>query len=534
MGVLVFLLSFFLFTHFVNYDVGGDAVSMFYPAKQLLASHNLNAWNKLNDRYGTYYFMFPFTDYSIYRWGLLFPTQTPGAILISAVAIALFNTSGFLMVAPFFGATCVTFTYWLTKILLADSLTPILAALAATTMPLVLLWSSITQNISVASAFLIISVFFAVKYLKTDNRAMLAISGLFLAASFWVRIPHLLILPAYSFFLINRKQTIRDNLINVIVFGLPIAVTSALFLFFNYHFFGNPLFIGYLRSGYHPYPPGYQSTTAQVANQYLLSDFHWQTVINSFRMFYFGSTRIYFLLLPLTLVGLFVRTNSHSTRYKGFILVSALILIIYYGNLEPSLWKDNRPEFSWSLSLAFFRYLMPLLLLSTILVALLFKKLIEQMHRVILLLALTLVIVVCILDVNFAYQYNGGSSLAYFDEITTQTQEYSSQLNNKLTKGAVILYDDRKPFSDTFPHTLSYQWFYYDGIPPDVRQQHTKDVTNKLLADGFTVYFVHYDAPYDTLSRIVEPYLRQCFIFTEVPGSEFPRMKTTFYQLSKI
>lgn len=532
MALLLFSVSFLLYSHFADPDIGGDAISMYYPARQFMKLHSFDSWSPLNYTYNTYYFKMTFMDTSIKKWGNSFPTQTQGAILISTLFMLIAGDTGFVMMAAFFGAATVSFVYLIVKLLTGHTSASALAALILISMPVFFLWSTVTQNISVASCFLIFSVYAMVKKLKSGNNLWLVVSGLFFGLSGWVRIPHFLLTPAFAVFFLQKKLPLPFRWKQIAIFSFPVILLTYVMLVFNRFSFNDPFFIGYLRSNYHPNPPGYSAPELKIAQQYLLSGFSLSSVFQSIVLFFRGSSIIYFILFPLSVLGLLIKTDNTGNKIKLFAVTAFSICITYYGYLEQNLWKDARPEYVFNLALAFFRYLLPVYVVSLIIMSFVLSHLLKTGGAVIKLSIIFLLVVYSFCYINVTYAYDGGANLAYFEDSARQIREYGVRINGVLQKHAIILYDDRRPLSYTYPHTLEYEWFYYDGVPPDIRQEHTRDITGKLLADRRTVYFLHSDPPYDTLSKDVESDLRQHFTFTPVDNTEFPRMKVQFFRVT--
>lgn len=143
-----------------------------------------------------------------------------------------------------------------------------------------------------------------------------------------------------------------------------------------------------------------------------------------------------------------------------------------------------------------------------------------------------LVLILAIMNVNASVSYEGGANLMWYEEVNSKVIDYSTTLPNYIENDAVILYDTRNPLSYTYPNTMNYNWFYYDGVPPDYRYQHTEEVVEKLLSDNRTVYFVHSGSPYDELSKNMYDYLNENFQLEYIENTYFPRMKSRFYLIN--
>lgn len=536
--VLLFILSFSFYSHFVYYNVGGDAVSMYYPAKKLLQENSLNFWDPLNDQYNTYYFKLPFTDTVIYDWGKSYPIQTPGAILLSAFTIGAFGNNAFFYINAFFASLTIIFIYLISKELIKDRKLALLSALVLFSMPVFVFWGIIIQSIMPATTCLVVSLYFILKFQNRNYLSFLFLSGLFFAFSVFIRWPFFLFFPAFLVFFYDRNKKFKFDFKRLFQFTIPIFLVFIFILLYNLKYYHDPFFIGYLKSNYHPVPPGYEQTSNQTGQVYLLSGLSLTSIISavldSIKYFFVGSHKIFFVLLPVALLGFFIKMeDERAKKLKTFFLVIFAISLFYYGSLEPNFWKPEESGHYWSLSLVFFRYLLPIYVLSVALLSFVISKVFNLIkNKRIGTLIYFLMTILAVIYINVSIDWKGGSNLRYIQNIYQETIDYSKQLNLNLRKNSVILYATRWPFSYTYPHSIEYDWFYYDGVPPECKLKHTKEVVKKLLGDKRTVYFVHYDEPYNTLTKNVEEELRKEFKFTLVDGTYFHRMKVRFYQLS--
>ena len=246
--------------------------------------------------------------------------------------------------------------------------------------------------------------------------------------------------------------------------------------------------------------------------------------------------KIFHPLILVSLLGFILinKSNKNMVMYSLYFIWIVLISLLYYGNLEETLWKPIDPEYVYSLSLTYFRYLLPVYVLSIAMLAYVLDKLLKTMRTrrnslLFLFLSLTLIMSYVSIPIN----YTGGASLTWYEDINSKTIDYANILPEHIENNSVILYATRNPLSYTYPNTMNYDWFYYDGIPPDYRYQHTEEVIDKLLRDKRTVYFVQFDSPYDELSKNMSVYLNENFQLKYVENTYFPRMKSRFYLVNQ-
>lgn len=121
--------------------------------------------------------------------------------------------------------------------------------------------------------------------------------------------------------------------------------------------------------------------------------------------------------------------------------------------------------------------------------------------------------------------------MRWYDDFSVKMSNYSGSLDGELERGSVILYDSRWGLQMCYQDIDDYHWFYYDGIPPSSRYQHTNDIVESLLESGVTVYFLSMGSPYDALSKEMESSLRNNFTFIPNPSTYFPRMNAQFFEL---
>jgi len=526
--LLIFIASFFIFNYFTGKIVQGDAASMYYPAKMLLEKNSLNFWNHFNDKYHTYYFIYTFSDVVIKNWGKIYPIQPPILILLTSFFIKLFGDSGFFIMPSFFSAVTLFFIYLIVKEKHNSISIGFISTFLLMSSPLFIIWAINVQNISIATSFFVISLYFFLRFIKNHFSKDLLYSGFFIGISIAIKISHAFFLPPYFLLLFAKNIKFTKKLRNVLIFILPILLLLVFVLTLNYIYFTDPFFIGYLQNNYHPIPSGYQLNQTLIPDTYLLNNTKLSTIISSIKLFFNGSLIQFFPLLIVAIIGIIINLFDPISIFS---LLSIVIYLFYYGKLEPNLWKDFREEYYWTLTLGFFRYLLPIYILLNITFSSVIKKIFKTSYFKTKIIIFFLLIMFSYVSFMNSYNNKYGGDLKYFSEINNSITNYGKKLNKQLNKDSVILYDERWGFSYTYPYTRSYKWFYYDGIPPQVRFSHTKEVVSKLLADKKTVYFIHQDYPYNTLSQPMEDYLKENFKMFKVDNTDFPRMKTFFYQV---
>jgi len=530
--LFLFILSFSFYSHFVVYNVGGDGVSQYYPAKKLLEDDSLNLWNPLNNQYNTYYFKLPFTDEVIYDWNRSYPTQTLGTILLTAFIMGVLGNNAFFYINPFFASITIIFIYLVTKKLVRNRIVATISSLILFSMPVFLIWAIIPQNIMPSTSFLVISLYFIIKFRNSDRKLFILLSGIFFAYAAFCRLPHFLFAPIYLIYFFNRRKKLKIDFKQLLYFTIPPIIVSILIICLNTKYFGDPLFIGYLRTEYRPPLLGYAEV--DMAHKYFLSSFSLSALINSIRKFFIGTYKIYFPIFFLSLFGLFIKSQKNCIKkYKIFFFLSFTLLIAYYSKFESITWCPKDPKLTFSLSVTFFRYLLPVYVFSIPLLGIVLLKIYKTTnYKEILLLVNTLIIILSITYVNTSIAYEGGGSLDWYQEINEKLTNYSQTLPEKLEDDSIILYATRWAFSYTYPHTMDYNWFYYDGIPLQYRYNHTVNVVKNLLEDDKTVYIIK--SPYEEqIPEVKEMFvvLDNNFILEKMPETYFNRMDVVFYKI---
>ena len=489
-------------------------------------------WNKLNNEYDTYYFKLPFTDEVIYGWNQSYPTQTLGTIILNAFAMGIFGNNAFFYINPLFASICVVFIYLIVNELIKNNIVAAISSLILFSMPVFVFWAIIPQNIMPSTTFLIMSLYFIVKFRNNiEIKIYLMLSGMFFAYSVFTRLPHILFLPVYLIYFFNNEKKYKLDIKNITYFSVAFSTVFLIITFLKIKYFGDPFFVGYLHVNHHPMFNGSDLITS-TTDTYLGTGASINAIVHSIKLFVIGSIKIFYPLLPLTFLGFAIK-NKNIALYKIYFAWILIVSLIYYGHLEDTLWKPTNSEYKFALSLAFFRYLLPVYVLSIVMLSNLlnhaFKK--TSINKIYL-FVMILVLILAIMNVNASVSYEGGANLMWYEEVNSKVIDYSTTLPNYIENDAVILYDTRNPLSYTYPNTMNYNWFYYDGVPPDYRYQHTEEVVEKLLSDNRTVYFVHSGSPYDELSKNMYDYLNENIQLEYIENTYFPRMKSRFYLIN--
>jgi hypothetical protein len=214
------------------------------------------------------------------------------------------------------------------------------------------------------------------------------------------------------------------------------------------------------------------------------------------------------------------------------------MLLGYYSQITPLLYRPDDMSLIYSLPVTLFRYILPFYVLLTLGIPYALRSIQDSLdiryriHRKE--VEAVLIVVMIILassSAALAYNYQGGASLRWHEEFSTKMSDYAHSFDGKLERGSVILYDSRWGLQMCYEDIDQYHWFYYDGIPPSSRYEHTNDVVEGLLESGVTVYFLSMGSPYDTLSKDMEINLRSNFTFVPNPNTYFPRMNAQFFEL---
>ena len=537
--IILFLISVLLFASFVSPTVGGDSLSMYIPAKQLISENQLNMWDGFNDVYNTYYFKFPFTDEAIIDRGESYPIQNLPTIFIYAIPMVFFGDSGFIYANPFMAALIVAIVFLITRELEFSKPLSTITALALATMPLFMEWAIVAQNIIPASLFFCTSLLFILKGIKYDYNGYFFLAGMFLALSIFSRTPHALLGLAFIPFFLKSGKWPFLHWRKALYFLAPIALVFIAISIGNLYYFGDPFFQGYLQSTYHPDPLGVLSSTPTPSGSdtFLGMNIDISLVGQSVVDLIFGSTIIYFPLLIAALFGLSLIPKK-DWKLKMFIAIAATVMVGYYSQITPILYTPSDLNLKYSLPVTFFRYLIPVYILAILGIPFLLNYVIRStsirsrdLGRKIKIALIIGMLLTAAASVSLAYNYQGGASLKWYSEISTKMADYSENFNGKIATSSAILYDSRWGLQMTYQDLGAFHWFYYDGIPPASRYLHTNQVVEQMLADGVTVYFLHLGQPYDVLSKDMEISLAANFTLISLPSTYFLRLQAEFYQI---
>jgi len=540
---LIILLTIFVYSNFIYKNVMLDSISHFYPAKVLLEKNNLNMWNQLNNEYGTYYFKFPFTDEVIYSAGKSFPTQLIFPIFLTALIISFFGYSSFFYINLGCALIILLFSFLIFKSILVNKTISFVGLLILFSFPLFMFWSIFPQTIMFLFLFFIISFYFLLKYFENKVIIYIFLSSLFLGFAILIKpIIILAIFPYYLLFVLSQKKFISRELI---YFLIPILFIITSLILFNFIYFENPFFIGYLKTDYHPISlTNNYSLFPEITNKFFFQGFSIEGLKNNFYYFAKGIltySPLLFILVLLFPILFFIKKDKKTLL---FILMFFLIFLVYYSTLEGSLWKPTNDTEIYSLALAFFRYhLVTFFILLILGLLILCKPYLSLNNQYMKIIILAMVVILLILNINYAINYTGGASLSWYSEFSENVINYSVKINPILEKDSIILIPERWEIAFLYPYTNNYNFFYYDGIPPNYRIKETKRVINELLNDDRKIYIGLYGEPSlsSTLSKNEgDPNIKEVIAsiekeFTIVPMEEtyFKRMNFKFGEIVK-
>lgn len=538
--LILFIFSIVLLSSLVSPVVGGDALSMYVPAKKLLSDNNLNMWDQFNDIYNTYYFKMPFSDEAIVTKGESYPIQGLVTIFVYAFPMIFFGDTGFIYANPAMASLIVLIFFMLLRDLGFSKPISFVSSFVLLSMPIFLVWAIIPQNIIPATLFFMAALFFINRGQNENYPGYYFLAGMFLALSFFTRTPHILLIMSFLPFLLVKIKWPFFDINKTIIFILPIIFTFIIICFGNLYYFGDPLYQGYIQAYYHPDPLGLSTVNDLPAGseEFLGMNYDINLLLNSIISLLEGSLKIFFPLIAFAIIGIIysVKTNK---KIVAFWLISSIVLVGYYSQITPLLYKPDDLNLQYSLVLAFFRYTLPIFVISIIGIPYFIilinecckikkKETIIKINSIILIMLM----ISSFASISLAYNYQGGASLKWYNELySDKMYKYSEDFSGKIITGSVILYDSRWAIEMVGDGINGYHWFYYDGIPPASRYIHTNEIVNELLEDGLIVYFVHLGPPYNQLSATMESSLSANYTLSPVPSTWFPRLGAQFYQV---
>ncbi len=520
--ILFFLFCFIIFysTFIQAWYVGWDGISIYYPVQKLLTEWNLNFWNNFNTQYGTYYFSLWFSDIAIKSFWEIYPMQPISIILFYSYFMSFLWNDSFYFINFIWVLLIILFSYLILKKLYTGNLLPIIWIILIGFISILIIWAIIPQNIIPASLFLLISIFFILKYDQTNHIKYWNLALLFLFFAILIRIIFVLFLFWYLVYFI--KWNIKNVLKKIVHWFVVVIITFSFFPLSNIKYFWDFNFIWYLNNDYRPNPIWFENTPNHIINKWFtkinIENLH--HILNGFT-YYFKWNILYFT--PLFLLVFIWFLKFPNKRFKIFFILVLIVNLLYYSNVRILLFGNETN----SLISSFFRYLLPITILSFLFIPVLFQKLSKVLIYVFLFLYISVFSF-------YWYSYKHWASLTYYKEINTQYLSYSKKIKNIIPQWSTIFYAPRQPqryFTDTL---FDYNWFCYYCIPSHIRYQHTTDILNKFLENNERIYFASYMSPYNTLTQEMEDYLRERYIFEYVEWSEFRRENFNFYIIQSI
>lgn len=541
--LLICIFAGLFYSSYVYNNVKLDGISIYYPSLNLIHNNRLNMWNDLNDRYDTYYFKLPFTDEVIKDKGHSYPQQLPINILYYSFIISFFGNYSFFYISIFSAVLILFFLGLLVKNMTSNTLISLVVVIVVAIFPIYIFWAILPQTIMLTTLFFIVSLFCITEFIKTSNRLLLFLAFLYFELMILTKPTMILAIPIFLL-VPNIKEVVKKNLLLIV---MTFCFVFGFFIAFNIIYFSDPLFLGYLRADYHP---------VSISNDFSpfpkITDRFWifgetSAIIKTIFYFIEGVFTYYSLIILFiisSILGLIYKKN-HRKVILLFMIIS-IFLLLYNSSIEPNLWKPTTPEFKFSLSLAFFRYLLPVFIIiiigGTFYLNIISNNYLRPKNKLFLILLVFLIISTTIpFYILKTINYEHGTSLNWYREFNLQLINYSTKANLILKRESIILIPERLELTFLYPNVSKYKFFYYDGIPPRYRINETTRIVKSLLLDNHTIYIGLYDEPYlssilqksegdPNIREIVESLSRE---FQIIPLNEtyFNRMKFKFAEL---
>ena len=466
---LLFIISFSFYIHYSTPILWSpDEMSYFLSSQKFIENGNINVSTPLNEKYGTCAFNYGFTVFKscTEQYSGIFS----GAILFHSIIMFTFGESAFFLVSPLLGTIGVLTIYLTAREIFKSRCLGIFAALNLFTLPIWIRWSTEHYTNIPMTTFFFLS-FLSLVALKEDRKYL--ISGIFLSISILIRLPTLLLIIPFAFYL--YMESTKKN--QFILFFSPIIVTILLILpFFKWIMYGDPFFLPLDNVNYYPSILLQDAVPLRLYQHFSLALGERNAILQS--IYFIFSQNFAYLFFPISFIGL-ILLYKEKKNISLFILFVFLLLLVLHGRGYEGYGFGRA-----TLQSTLLRYMLPAYGLLSIGFACLLKNIFKKVRRGKLLVSVFLLIyIVSTLSFTVAYPDYG---LNAFEKYRSDHLIINNKIDELIESDSIIICDEVTLVSSTSSHM---NIIYYPDIPTQIRDDEIKRIIKMALIDNYSIYF---------------------------------------------
>src|SRR3989344_1624459 len=519
--LLGLLILFNIFVHtqdIIRYTTVSDEDVLYYGAKSIISNNTLSYESLQNKKYDTC--LITSYVYSMDSNKNLYYSTHPTTLIFYSYFLSLFGESSFFNLTLFFTSLIILF-FFLISLRISNSYTAsFFSTLAMLLYPVFFKLNIGYYDIIPTVLFLLVSFFYLLR--KELSKTDLILSCLFFILAVSIRISELILLPGFLLLIFLRTKKFKV----VIAWSVGVILFLATYFLFNYHFFGNLLYVAETQVTFYPC--------------YQIGSLVSSPLIETLRYFYVGDQRFTFLIEHLaflftflikyytfsvfSIIGIFYCFSDNKKEHHILFFISVLILTIflyghgnaYYGYLENNLQNS------------FLRYtLFTSLLLLSYSSVFTFKILKSGATKKKIILIFLLVSIL-LLSIPTTLHFNKNGIIEYNQNRidTIRARELVKSYQNPNSFFITTAVTDKTVYPD-FQNIISIEKYYTNAqVPKTVLHNDLSSLITKLFNERKIVYYISHNSFEITDS---EEYLRERYNFKFINSSKI----ITIYELSQ-
>lgn len=453
--------------------------------------------------------------------GLFYVPNMPGCLTHSnqhgfILIVAMFKSISELLlplINPLFFILIICYIYLITNLIYKDKKSTILSIIIFILSPVAIFYSINIFNNLAESLFLLMSIYYFLKWKESNNNSCLILMSITLALATWIRYPSILYILPFILILIMEREKIKLR-----SFIVPIAIFFILILMLlilNFHLYGTIF--------------GSVSTNLDSNKSTANADYYFydrgESIVYLLPFYGFDiylSNVFRYLILIFIPISLFVFASFFSGIFnkkniiKSYSLITFFIVLIntfiYFG----SIWNGYHFNFL-TVGNSYVRYFTLPYILMIILVSKNIKDLLRKNHIFIFLIMIVLIFSF----INFSVNANSG--ILSTIQINKRANLEKNNLLSQIPEKAIVFTVLKDKY--LFPERMT---AIYSSYPEEDRINLTTSAVLNLLNLGYSVYFLDDGTPNSYDIYPIQSYFEEF----ENHGINITKIDSGIYQLS--
>ena len=518
--ILILFLNITLINNFSFYETTvSDEDTLYFSSLNILEHNSLSPQNTLNSELNTC--LITSYIYSIDKNKDLYFNISPTSALFYSYFMSILGNNFFFYFPIIFSSLILMFIFLITYRLTKSNIGSYGVVLLVFFFPVFYKLNLGYYDIIPTVFFLLVSVYFLIP--KKPSKKDYLFSSLFFILAISIRISEAIYLFPIILFIFIKENNIKE----ILLWLTPIIFFIFSILFFNYHFFNDPLFLSKTQITFYPcYSTNnglIPSTLSETLRYFYVGD-EKLSFMFSHIVFFYKFLFLFWIFGVISMIGIFWCTEKREYSYV-FLYISIFMTTIflyghsniYYGFMEYNLQNSflRYSLFSFLLLFSFFGFFIDRIKSNWV------------NYKKILISSLLIIILSLSLINTYNFNKNGIKEYTQNKEDISLSRDYIQGLLDNNTFIITTAISD-KVIPPSFDHIISVEKYYTnDQVSQSTLLDDLNHLVSNLLKDNKTVFFVIHKFSDKTETK---DFLNSKFNLTEVNSTKIVTIYNVTFQ----